>query len=129
MLKVVSVPPGERASSDFSVLLNGTQRPGVYKARVSAVPYNRPWPGCQRPIEQTEIASFFSYEADEAVTVRLETKRSFKKVIVRPRSKNILPVVKGNIIEFTLNHQGQYTVEIDGYHHALHIFCKPEQGI
>lgn len=124
MLKIPPFPDGENESHDFSVTLNGLPV-RLYEARVSAMPYNTVWPGRQRPLDQTELASFFSYEADEPVNVRIKAGRDFHEVVVRPLSKQIKPQTHDGIIEFTIDGCGQYTVELDGFHNALHIFANP----
>jgi len=128
MIKVSPIPAGEQTCEDFSVVLNGGTAVLPYAARVSAMPYNTTWPGCQRPPEQTEIASFISFEADEPVTVKLETKKDFSEVTIRPLSKKIIPSVNGGTIEFSITKPGQYVVECDGFHNALHIFANPPEN-
>jgi len=124
MLKTAPIPEGEQVCDDFSVALNG-EAVCCHAARVSAMPYNTVWPGRQRPLDQTETASFFSFEADETVTVRLEAKKPFSEVVVRPLSENIAPKTDGQTIEFEICRPGQYVVECDGFHNALHIFANP----
>ena len=58
--------------SDFShdgytVKINGQTVP-TDAARVSAMPYNRRWPGHQRTLDQTECISFLSLAADEPLS-------------------------------------------------------------
>lgn len=124
MLKIYSIPAGEPISGDFGITLNG-QAADAYTARVSAIPFNRVWPGRQRPIEQTELASFIYFAADQTVTVALNPAKKFNDVTVRPLSKNIKPHVKNKTITFDITEPGQYTVELDGFHNALHIFANP----
>ena len=124
MLKIPVFPQGEEESRDFEVFLND-QKAALYAARVSAMPYNTVWPGRQRPLDQTEMASFLSFEADEPVAVRLIAARDFEKAVVRPLSKNVSPETNGREIRFTLPGAGQYTVELDGFHNALHVFVNP----
>ena len=95
----------------------------LHYARVSAYPINRRWPGHQRPLDQTELASFASFAVDGPVQVQLKPDRPFKEVAVRPISRNIRPQIRDGVIEFTLPSGGQYTVELDGFHNALHIFA------
>jgi hypothetical protein len=92
------------------------------------MPYNTLWPGRQRPLDQTEIASFVSFETDEPVTVRLESKKPFSELVIRPLSEKIVPVVNGRTIEFVISRPGQYVVECDGFHNALHIFVNPPEN-
>ena len=124
MPKVFPIPAGEHICDDFSVLLNGKSAV-CHAARVSAIPYNTVWPGRQRPADQTEIASFISFETDETVTVHLEAKKPFSEVVVRPLSEKITAKTHGQTIEFEISRPGQYVVECDGFHNALHIFANP----
>lgn len=125
MLKFTASPQGEKLSDDFIVELNEEVTFNPYEARVSAMPYNTTWPGMQRPIDQTEFASFFSFKMDEEIRVHLKSKKEFSEVEIRPLSKNIKARIDGNDIYFTIKEVGQYTVELDGFHNALHIFADP----
>jgi hypothetical protein len=89
------------------------------------MPYNTVWPGYQRPLDQTEIASFFSFEADKPVSVSISVKCGFEEVIVRPLSKGIKTVKTENLATFILQKPGQYSVEFDGIHSPLTIFYNP----
>ncbi len=124
MLKIPVFPDGEPESTRYTVTLNGVPV-RLYEARVSALPYNTVWPGFQRPLNQTESASFFGFEADEPISVRITSDRDFNEVVVRPLNKGILTESDGRNIGFTLKSSGQYTVELDGFHYALHIFYNP----
>lgn len=126
MLKINALPEGEPVSEDFSVCLDG-KRAQAYRARVSAIPFNRVWPGHQRPLDQTETASFLSFSMDGGVNVEITAAKDFSDVTVRPLSRGIIPSVEGRKISFQLSHPGQYTVELDGFHHALHLFADPPE--
>ena len=122
-------PAAEKLSDDFSLAVSGASVP-VYSCRVSAVPLNQVWPGYQRPIDQTELASFAHWGMSGPVTVEITAKRAFKGVVVRPLSRGIQPTVRGQHIAFALEKPGQVTVELDGPHHALHLFADPpETGV
>ena len=54
---IAPAPAGEQLSDDFEVNVDDQAVP-VYRCRVSAVPLNQVWPGYQRPLDQTELASF-----------------------------------------------------------------------
>lgn len=124
MLRIHHLPKGEASVADFAVRLNGTETLPWF-CRVSAMPYDTVWPGCQRPLDQTEAASFISFEMDEPVKVQLTAARDFERLDIRPLSKGIQASVNGRDIEFTISACGQYTVELDGWHNALHIFANP----
>jgi hypothetical protein len=123
-VNIYDVPQGEKISKDFSLLVNGQAVP-VHEAHVSAVPFNRRWPGNQRPFEQSELAYFAAFETDESVEIKITPEKPFHNVVIRPLSKNITPQFDGNTITFTLSSTGGYSVELDGFHHALHIFFDP----
>ena len=109
------------ASTLYRVKINGRECE-VHRARVSAMPFNRTWPGHQRPLEQTEPAAFVSFEADEEVTVEAEYDGAIREAVVRPLSRQVKPEVSGKVIRFTLPGKGQYVLEPAGEHFALHIF-------
>lgn len=118
------VPLGEAVSGEFSLTANGLHVP-VHGARVSAMPFNRRWPGHQRSADQSEPAYFASLETDEPVQIRVAPKKAFRDVVVRPLSRGITPRVQDGAIEFTVTQPGGYTVELDGFHNALHLFVDP----
>ena len=124
MLQITHPTTSDAISHDFAITLNGEVAYPL-TTRVSAMPYNRLWPGHQRPIEQSETASYLSLSADESVAVTVRPRHPFSEVTVRPLSEGITPTCQNGEIRFTLPHVGQYTLEIDGPHHALHIFVDP----
>ena len=108
----------------YTVTLNG-EACEVRDCRVSAHPFNRPWPGKQRAFSQTEAAGFISFAADEPVAVRVKAKKEFQRATVRPLSKEIkIDKVDGEL-EFVLPAPGAYVLELDDSHNALHIFFDP----
>jgi len=118
------LPNDERASVDFSVKVNG-KPVFVYMARVSAVPLNQIWPGYQRPLDQTEIASFTYWDMDAPVSVEVTSEKPIDKVTVRPLSCGIKPEVKGGRILFEMASPKHITVEVNGKYNALHLFINP----
>ncbi len=120
-------PPEEKLFQDYTLRVNGQAVP-VYVCRVSAMPFNQVWPGYQRPLDQTELAGFAYWEMSGPVVVEVTAQRPFTSVAVRPTSRGIQPVVKGQRITFQLPRPGQFTVELDGTHHALHLFADPPEA-
>ena len=106
---------------EYSVTVNGEQCP-VRVCRVSAKSFNRWWPCHQRDISQSELAGFISFSGDEAVTLRVKRKSAYKKAVLRPVSKNIVPEICGDEVVFTITENGNYVLELDGEHNCLHIF-------
>ena len=122
MLKIVRAPETER--SGIKITLNG-RAADAYRARVSRVPYNTPWPGHQRTLDQTEMASFVSFETDEKVNVRIELPA--EACVVRPLSKGIQAKCEDGAITLTIPGPGQYTVEPQGLP-AVHVFANPPEN-
>ena len=126
-LTIWTAPPGEALCGDYALRVNGQPVP-VYSCRVSAMPFNQVWPGYQRPIDQTEFAGFAHWGMSGPVSVEITSKRSFTNVVVRPGAREVRPAVNGRIITFALTKPGQVTVELDGPHHALHLFADPPEA-
>jgi hypothetical protein len=121
-----AAPAGQRLFKDYTVRVNGRAVP-VYACRVSAMPFNQGWPGYQRPLNQTELAGFAYWDMSRPVSVEIVSKRPFRSVAVRPSSRGIRPAVNGRRITFHISQPGQFTVELDGTHHALHLFADPPE--
>lgn len=119
-------PVEESASDDYSVSVNG-KPVFMYRARVSAMPFNQVWPGYQRPLDQTELASFAYWDMSGPVTVEVASNRPIKSVAIRPTSYGIQHSVEGNKITFQMPRPGQVTVEVNGTSHALHLFADPPE--
>ena len=111
-------------NDDFEVKVNALPCP-VRACRVSAMPFNRVWPGKQRNLSQTELASFVTFSSDEPVRVEVESRRNVKTAVLRPLSRSAAPEVNGNRVSFTLTEHGGYSLEINGVHKNLHIFFNP----
>ena len=111
-------------NDDYDVTLDG-RKAEVRACRESRIPFNRYWPGRQRPLDQTERASYLAFEAEGSVACRVVPKIPFKKAVVRPLSAEVKTVVTDGAISFTLPKPGYYVLETDGPHKALHIFMEP----
>jgi len=121
---VYPAPEKEKKSDDFAMWVDKSPV-FVYQARVSKYPINQIWPGYQRPLNQTEIASFTYFDFKGEVTLKIISAREIKTLDIRPREFGIKPSIKGNTVEFKLSKPSQFIVEVNGYHHALHIFANP----
>src|SRR5512137_1615828 len=119
--RIYPVPVEEDAATDY-VLTVGGQPVFAHPARVSAHPLNQVWPGYQRPKAQTEIASFAGWDMAAPVEVAVVSARPVQSVKVRPQSAGITPRIEGDTLRFTIAKPGQYTVEVNGMHQALHLF-------
>jgi len=121
------LPVGEQASADYTILL-GNKPAQAYSCRVSKVPYNTVWPGCQRPMDQTELASFISFDATrdgQPIIMDVECAWDFDDYAVRPKSAHVEHQRDGRKIHLSFPGPGQYTLEPGGEHGTLHIFVNP----
>jgi hypothetical protein len=123
---VAAAPDGEALSEFYEVLVDGVPAP-VYACRVSAEPFNQVWPGYQRPLEQTELAGFACWDIERPVSVEVRSQRQVESVVVRPRAAGIEARVEGNRISFELDRPRHLVVEVNGPHHALHLFASPPE--
>ena len=121
-------PEGEPQSDDFSVRVNGLEA-FVYQARVSAMPVNQVWPGYQRPLDQTELASFAYFDTTGPVQVEIISRKPIENVTIRPLSYGIQASVTGQTISFQLEKPCQVVVEVNGWHNALHLFANPLETV
>ena len=119
-----NAPEHEIKSDDFEMSVNN-KPVFVYQARVSKYPVNQIWPGYQRPINQTEIASFSYFDIQGTVEIKIISTTEIKTLDIRPKEYGIKPTITGHIIEFKISKPSQFVVEINGYHKALHIFANP----
>ncbi len=111
--------------SDYAVKINGEQIE-CNTARVSAIPFNRRWPGHQRDIGQSEAVQFISLETDEPLHFEITPSERFDKAVIRPRSLGITPeITEDGRILFTLPGPAYFTVEAYGRNRALHVFADP----
>jgi hypothetical protein len=123
---IYQAPAGEPLSNDFELRV-GSQKVPVYPCRVSAMPFNQVWPGYQRPKDQTEIASFASWDMTGPVEVEVTSRRPVESVAIHPMARGIQAKVDGRRITFRLKGPQQITVEVNGWHKALHLFASAPQ--
>lgn len=98
----------------------------VNRTRVSAYPINRVWQGMQRPLDQTEEAYFVSFDLDSGVAeLEITVDDGFESFELRPLAIGLSAATNGNTISLMLKKPLQFTVEVDGHHHALHVFANP----
>ena len=121
------LPPGETPCELYDVTVNG-EPAGLYKLRVSAIPFNRPWPGKERPVDQTEEAAMLYFEMNAPVEISVKARENIENIAVRPLSKGVKATVEGDTATFTLTEPGQYSVEINGRRHNLHLFADPPEN-
>jgi hypothetical protein len=97
----------------------------VHTVRVSAAPVNRVWDGKQRPVEQAEDACYISFDMEKAVCLEIEMEADFLTYELRPLSLSLPVARRGRRLAITVDQPCHFVLEIDGSHHALHVFCNP----
>ncbi|MBE7025326.1 MAG: hypothetical protein E7408_04660 [Ruminococcaceae bacterium] len=123
--KIYPVMKTEDVCDWYTVKINGKEVE-LNSARVSAIPFNRRWPGHQRDKSQSELVNFVSLETDEKIEFEIIPKEPFETVEIRPKSLNIkYSITEEKHILFTLEKPAHFTVEPFGRNHALHIFADP----
>lgn len=112
--------------TDYAVTVDGKSIK-CRRCRVSKMPFNTVWPGHQRPVEQTEVDSFISFDMDSPADVGIKLARRPESITIRPLSRNVEYEVLGDEVYFTIKKPGQYTFEVDGRHNILHIFANEKE--
>ncbi len=124
-LQSIPVTETEAMCEDYEVYVNG-ERAALNTARVSAIPFNRRWPGHQRQTEQTELVNFLSMESDEEIELTVIPKIPSHAVRIRPRTQEADAVTDGSgAIKICVKGEAQFAVEPYGRNHALHVFIDP----
>lgn len=124
---VISAFNDNGEKNDHCVTVNG-QNIKCHKCRVSKMPFNTVWPGHQRPIEQTEVSSFISFDMDSPVDISVKLARRPVDISIRPLNKNVGYEIFGDTVFFTIKEPGQYTFEADGRQNILHIFANKKEN-
>ena len=109
----------------YKIFADGAEL-SVQSARVSAQPFNMVWRGEQRDISQSETAYFVTFDMTDPVTLDIEVSEDFDAYEIRPRSFDLGDTRDGRKISLKVDRPMQFTLEIDGTHHALHVFANPE---
>ena len=97
----------------------------VERCRVSAVPFNRVWPGCQRSMDQTRLSSFVGFDVPEGGgTLEVDFGANApESARIRPFSRS-QPVCSGGVWSVRIDRPEQFVVEFDGGG-ELHVFADP----
>ena len=124
-MKIFNAPFEEKLSKLYDVTVNGKDIP-VFKCIVKSRQFTAA--NCESthgtPETNKEEASFVIIDADKDEELHFEVtpKKNFTEVRIRPFSKGIDYGVKNGKICFKFKGQGQFTVEPEDHHGALHIF-------
>lgn len=125
MIHIYDIAPQEGKSEDAELTVDGKACP-LHEARVSAVPFNRRWPGHQRSKSQTELVSFGLFATDGPARIVINPRRKWQTAVIRPLSSGCQVQNLGNgEIAFEIPGPGFYSVDLDGIHKGIFIFADP----
>ena len=130
MTHIYPVPNGEPIYPGFIASLDGESLP-VLEVRCSSIPFNRRWPGHQRQIDQSELCGMVRFWFEGKAELTVTANRYFERAEIRPSSRGVKLEREGRTLRFTITEPGGYSLELDGYHHNLHIFAdrRPEYDV
>jgi len=100
-------------------------------ARVSAYPLNQVWPGFQRPLEQTRLDWFTTFDVAAAGELRVTVPGlAGGEALMRPMSEAARCRVDGDVVTVRVAAPGQFTLEFgtrgrDRRWPVLHVFANP----
>lgn len=117
--KIYDYPAEEHYDGEYTVEAEGMAVP-LHFARVSAVPFNRRWPGHQRDISQSKIDPFVSFAADKSVTMTVKPKFEYEKFTVRPKRADIECSDAGGVITLNIKKPQYFVIEFDNGN-VLHV--------
>lgn len=127
-VQVVSAPPGEELSKDFTLKVEDREVP-VYVAKVAPSDPARRWKAMDdkaNSADYFELASFASFDMEGTVRVSVTCPDAIRSVKVLPSSLRIVPTIEGRSLSFTLAHPKPVTLEVNGnWVGALHLFANP----
>ncbi|MBQ0125687.1 MAG: hypothetical protein KBS59_05110 [Clostridiales bacterium] len=121
---VPQVPDADAVTSSIRLTCNGVPA-AVRTCRVSAVPFNREWPGHQRKKDQTETGYFVTVGIGAGADFAVTYDTLPKDLTLRPSRLGLSLEVKGNTACFTVRRPGYYTLEGNGRKEVLHILASP----
>ena len=99
----------------------------VHPARVSAFPMNQVWPGYQRPVEQTKMASFVTFDMAEPgeLAVVPAPDEDLGEPIILPLSWKPMMRREGRALKIAVDKPRQFTVSFGKDAPVLHVFANP----
>jgi len=120
---LAALVPGLARAAAYDVTFGGKSA-AVQEARVSAMPFNRVWPGYQRGKDQTRISHFVSFDVpEEGGELRVAVPDKVPETArIRPFSRQ-QPVLKDGAWTVRVDGPGQFVLEFG--QSELHVFADP----
>ena len=113
-------------AGEFTARFAGQQL-RVHPARVSAFPMNQVWAGYQRPVEQTKMASFVSFDMAKPgeLTILPPAGEENAEPIILPLSWKPRMRRDGCALRIVVDRPRQFTVSFGTSGKVLHVFANP----
>jgi hypothetical protein len=116
-------PVDEPLSKDFTLEVDG-KPVDIYLAKIAEVEDAPEW--TLKPEEVGGPYSFAYFDISGSVTVKITSvKKELDKMVIRPLTSGVEPVIEGNTITFTIDKPCQLSIEPDGRIEPLLIFANP----
>jgi hypothetical protein len=125
------IPAGEKQSNAYIVQIEGQDIP-VYAVKVAPCDPARRWKAMDDKVRSADYfdeAAFAYFDLKESVTVTVACLEAVTSAKILPSSLNIVPVVEGRQLTFSLAAPKPVTVEVNGnWVGALHLFANPPEA-
>lgn len=125
-------PDGQERSPDYSVTVNGAAA-FVHTARASSRAVGEWWPGKQRPLNETELASFLHFDLYGRAEIEVTYLHDILRwVNVKPERHGIVARIERRdlnrgVFSLTIDKPGVYVCEVDTIHYPLYIIANPPE--
>jgi len=133
-VRLHGAPDGQERSPDYSVTINGVTA-FVHTARASARAVGEWWPGNQRSLNETELASYVHFDLHGRAAIEVTYHHDILRwVNVKPERHGVEARIERRdhnrgVFSLTIYKPGVYVCEVDTIHYPLYIIANPpEEG-
>ena len=100
----------------------------VRRTRISAMPFNRVWTGRQRPLDQTRMARYVTFDMPKAGTLAVALPEKADGVEVFPLSLRERVTVTNGSVRVALGSPRHFVLDFGPRAEPLHVFANPPSG-
>lgn len=124
LLSLVSIVIAGENIGGFKVSWNGSPVK-VHPARVSAFPMNQVWAGYQRPIEQTKMSSFVSFDMEKEGELSVALPDGAEEPMLLPMGRTWNKCVESGVLRIKVDKPQQFVVKFGEEGEELQVFANP----
>lgn len=118
-------PAGEALSQDYALEVNGLPV-DIYLAEIATVANRPAWTLDPKDVGGAYSFAYFDFSGE--ITVKVTSyKKPLDKLIVRPLSAGIRPIIEGHTATFTISKPCKLSIEPDGRLEPLLLFANPPE--